>query len=215
MPQLIWGAPPGLGCPRGSLGLSLSCSAWLWCLLLGLACEEGCAGGVISPRVPRAASRALALSLPLCFSPCFSPCFSAQHSQEEGDRQSGRLRDTQAPDSHFPCAFPFSHPPHHLWLCLSGSSLTTAALGCARRSSLTNSQQQIQYGEPGGLTWLCHPAETLPCHPCPQSSALHHHPTTGSATPGVFSHKSAKSPHRPCLALPDKKDEAEASTESV
>lgn len=122
--QLFWGAPPNQGCPKGSLELSLELPAWLCCLLLGLE---------LLPRV-------ISLS-----------CQGSQHStalsqlcppRRKGKRQSGRLRDsTQAPDSHFLCLFPFPHPSHHLWLCLSGTSARSSIALLCQQSSLTNSQQ--------------------------------------------------------------------------
>lgn len=122
--------------------------------------------------------------------------------------QSGKLRDsTQAPDSHFPWLSPFSQPPHHLWLCLSGSSAHNSIALPGKFTALKSSVQRargVGWGGQGDSLGPVTLQEHLPVTPA--SKVLHFinmNAKTGSTTRGVFSHKTAKSPHCPCLVLPD------------
>lgn len=165
-PPAVLGSSPSQGCPKGSLELSLELSAWL---LLGLECEAvlELLPGVISlscQAKQQSSGFVLQLCLPL----------------RKGRKwQSGKLRDsTQAPDSHFPWLSPFSQPPHHLWLCLSGSSAHNSIALPGKFTALKSSVQRargVGRGGQGELTWSCHTAGTSPCHPCLESSALHKH----------------------------------------
>lgn len=130
--QLFWGAPPRSELPQGEPRAVPG------------AAQPGC-GGAFSQGW-RVREAVLEGDFPLRVKSCQqSPCSPsasppvALSSAFPGGR--GR-HSTEAPDSHFLWLFPFSHPPHHLWLCLPGTSAHNSIALRARRNGLTNSQQR-------------------------------------------------------------------------
>lgn len=221
-PSAVLGAPPLPGLPQAGPG-AVPGAAQPGCgaSCRGLACEGGRLGWSCLPRViPLSRIKGSQQS---AGSPSVSQlCLPRRKGNRLGD-------STEAPDSHFVCLLLVSHPPHHLWLCLSGTSAhNSIALPCQEEQPDKSTAAKLGVqgaggvgrGGLGGLTRPCHAAEALPCHPCLESSALHKHECKDirqleAPRQEFLATKQQKAPAVLAWHCQMKKDQAEACTKLV